>query len=116
MRHTVEELRNSISLVIDCCLESGEPPASHVLRRVAGISEEELNEAREEPGYAEEVRRLDEFRTYFWLRKGLDDPRLATFASFNLKQPMNGGFNDKGGNTGVRVKIVMEGVGDNAFG
>lgn len=132
-----DRLRDGIRELMATCEETGEPPVAYKLRQVTGIGERELEEIR---GYRqltarernrlteperrrrtelmEAVERLDEYRTWYWLKRGLDNPRLVTFAMFNLRQPSNGGYSDgRGGQSAQRAEVVIEteGVGDGAF-
>lgn len=120
MKYTAKWLGGKIDELIEYCDENGEPPVSHVVRKIIGVSEDEITRWRSgEDGeaFAGAVRRLDDYRTYFWLKKGLDDPRWASFSTFNLKQSINGGFSDKPADGGeVTVRLRLEGVGADAFG
>ncbi len=105
---------------------------SYNLRRVCGISEEDLDRiralAKSSDGTLSEderarrerlmdcVRQLDEFRTAFWLKQGLDNPRLASFAVFNLRQARNGGFTDRPLKSDpCEILVRLDGVGEDAF-
>jgi hypothetical protein len=121
LRFTPKTLGKLIDELISYCDENGEPPVAHVVRKIVGVTEEQLDIWRRGDsgaGFSEAVKRLDDYRTYFWLKKGLDDPRWASFSTFNLKQTMNGGFSDKreGDNGDVTITLKMEGVGSDAFG
>ena len=108
------EMERRVDELIRYCDDSGEPPTSFVMRKILGMPESELEALREGrlgKKVREEVLRLDDYRTYFWTRKGISDSKLATFSTFNLKLLM-GGEEDKD----IRVNVRMEGVGDDAFG
>jgi hypothetical protein len=92
------------------------------LEKQAEGDKEKLKELKkdneERKGLSEAVKKLDKFRTNFWIEIGLSDPKLQTFAIFNLKQPFNGGYSDKqqieAG--GVNIVINPNGVGgDDSF-
>lgn len=111
-------MERRVDRLIAYCDENGEPPTSFVMRKILGMPESDLDALRDGKlgkGVREAVLRLDDYRTYFWTRKGITDSKLATFSTFNLKLLMGA---DEKGETGreVRVNVRMEGVGDDAFG
>lgn len=82
------------------------------------LSESELESLRAKgERYAKAAERLDDYRTYFWLKRALDDPKWATFATFNLKQSSNGGYCDKpAADSGeIKIRLELSGVGGEAF-
>lgn len=118
MSCSAKELEERVERLIELCEGSGEPPSAFTVRKVVGVSESELNELAAKGGrFQRACERLREYRTYFWLKKALDDPKYATFAAFNLKQSVNGGFSDKPSDGGgeVRVRVELSGVGGEAF-
>ncbi len=118
MRCSAAEYERKIDLFIEHCRNSGDPPTSFVMRQVMGITKKQFDELRQKgESYERAAEKLDEFRTYFWIKKGLDDPRWATFSTFNLKQADNGGFSDKpeGQSGEVVIRVDMSGVGPEAF-
>ncbi len=128
MEYTREGLEKAVDAVINHCLETGEPPVDFVVERLCGLSRlrlEELGRVEEDGGETEGIcrpsdyrrasKRLQDFAAYFWLRRALDDPRAASFAMFNLRQPENGGYQDKPPASAPELVIRLEGVGDGAF-
>lgn len=111
---TADELDAAVDRIIEYCNESGDPPCNFVFRRVAGISEDTIERYRKLKGeYGDIIRRFDEYREYFWLRYAGDNPKLATFAIFNLKQPWNGGYTDRTEQSGgVELNVKMDGADD----
>lgn len=109
---------DGIERLIAYCDENREPPSAHIVRKVMKLSESELEALRGKGvRYAKAAEKLDDYRTYFWLKKALDDPKWATFATFNLKQSANGGYCDKpSGEKGeVTIRLELSGVGKEAF-
>ena len=64
------------------------------------------------PGYAEEYKKIETFRAYFWNAKALANPKVTGFAAFALKQPKNGGWTDKQTVEVPEIKIKIAGGGD----
>lgn len=98
---------------ISYCDAEDEPPTAFIIAQRLGVGEAELAAMRRgEMGdrLKAAAARLDDYREYYWTRKGLREPKLATFSTFNLKEL-------RGGEDGERIKItvVTEGVGDEAF-
>lgn len=120
---SAEAFEERVQRFIDFCDGFDEPPAAFNLRTV-GLSADAVEQARafENLSDAERqklskrerdkrqrkldaVHRLDEYRTAFWLRQGLRNPRLASFATFNLRQEADS----------QNVFVNLSGVGDDAF-
>lgn len=139
---SAEELEAKIDEVIDYCDAHQEPPVSFILRKIAGISDDTINRYRkaadgesedgsDEGGdeaavtrretdrrYAAAIKKWDEYRTAFWIRWGMANPKAQGFAAFQLKQPANGGYKDRqdiGGAVEATVTIKTDGVGADAF-
>lgn len=70
-------------------------------------------EEAEVHGFGEGFNKLRMFREHFWEVKSLDN-RSATTAIFHLKQPENGGYQDKQdkSNAPVEVKVTINGCSD----
>ena len=66
-------------------------------------------------GYRDGFDRLQLYRESYWTRKSLDK-NTQTSAIFHLKQPWNGGYQDKQdkSNDPIKVEVVIKGC-DNAF-
>ncbi len=120
---SAETFEERVQHFIDYCNELDEPPAAFNLRAV-GLSSDAVEQARAFENLSDSernklskrerdkrqrkldaVHRLDEFRTAFWLRQGLRNPRLASFATFNLRQEPDS----------QSVSVNLSGVGDDAF-
>ena len=73
------------------------------------------NEKADQHGYRDGLDKLKMYREDFWTRKSLD-PKSYTSAIFHLKQPMNGGYQDKQekSNDPIELKITINGC-ENAF-
>ena len=113
---TRREIEALIDSVIDHCVKTGDPPVGYVVETCTGMTEEKIREEAGRAGAGEVMERLGRFRTYFWLRRAIDDPRWATFAMFNLRQRENGGYQDKAPAPAPEEIVVrMEGVGQGAF-
>lgn len=111
---TSGELEERIDRLIDLCDRGNEPPTAYIIRRELGIGEEELEALRDGSRgkrFAEAAKRLDEYRAYFWTKKALNDPKWATFSTFNIKE-LRGG--DEEGR-GVTLTVKLDGVGKDAF-
>lgn len=109
------ELEKRIDGLIDYCDSENEPPVAFIVRKKLGLTERELDKLRNgERGKTlqEAVMRLDEYRTYFWIKKGLGDPKWATFSTFNIKE-LRGESED--GRHDVTLKVILDGVGGDAF-
>ena len=67
-------------------------------------------------GYADQLKKLELYREQFWLNKA-DDPKLATFAIFNLKQRKNGGYTDKQEieHKDLKIDVKINGINGNPF-
>lgn len=109
----VREASEGVRKIIERCGETGEPPTPYLLRTVAGITEDRLRES------AGDEKLLKEFRADYWIKQAVDNPRLATFAMFMLRQPLNGGYVDKAPSAGAEqafdVVMKLDGVGEEAF-
>lgn len=109
------ELERLIDGLIRYCDEENEPPVAFILRKKLGLGEEELDALRagkRGKSLREAVKRLDEYRTYFWIKKGLGDPKWATFSSFNIKELRGEGDEGRGS---VTLRVILDGVGGDAF-
>ena len=109
------ELEKLIDGLIRYCDEENEPPVAFIVRKKLGLGEEELDILRSgEKGkpLREAVLRLDEYRTYFWIKKGLGDPKWATFSTFNIKELRGEG---EDGHKTTTLRVVLDGVGSDAF-
>lgn len=75
-----------------------------------------VNDRDNYKGYAEQLKKLELYREQFWLNKA-DDPKLSTFAIFNLKQKKNGGYTDKQEieHKDLKIDIKINGVNGNPF-
>ena len=85
----MSEFKNKVAELIDYCEATGEPPVAHVTEKLLGLSEDELAAMRRgERGEAKrkEAERLQSYREYFWVKKGLSDSKWATFSTFFLKE------------------------------
>ncbi len=104
---------DAVRKIIAHCDETGDPPTPYLLRTVAGITEDDLREN------SADERLLKEFRSNYWIKQAVDNPRLATFAQFMLRQPLNGGYADKTSSAGAGqpfdVVMKLDGVGEDAF-
>lgn len=131
--YKADELEEAFGQAMADCMKNNEPPVDFVLHKYTKISQdtmtnylkwaEEMEKGKREVDIevirsAEVIKKWQEFKTVFWVRKGLDDPKLAAFAIFNLKQPCNGGYSDKpvGAVGNIEVVVKADGVGDKAFG
>lgn len=67
-------------------------------------------------GYADQLKKLELYREQFWLNKA-DDPKLSTFAIFNLKQKKNGGYTDKQEieHKDLKIDVKINGISGNPF-
>jgi hypothetical protein len=67
-------------------------------------------------GYSAALKKLEQYREQFWLNKA-DDPKLATFAIFNLKQKKNGGYTDKQEieHKDLKIDVKINGISGNPF-
>lgn len=112
---TPEELDVKIDEFIAYCNEHNEPPTDYVIRYVIGISDNTIQQYRhyadlEIPDEADEdekavivkkralgerIKKIDLYRTHFWQKQGLDNPKAIGLANFALKQPQNGGWTDR---------------------
>lgn len=125
---SVDELRERLDALFAHCDETLAPPSNLLVSRFLGVSIDRVEAWRKEvvvdedgkerqTEYAEALKKLDEYRTDFWLRVGLSNPKVQAFAMFNLKQPHNGGYTDKPSNDATSVEITIKngGVGSGAF-
>ena len=106
-------LERRIDELISYCDQNDEPPMGFVTRARLGLTEAELDAMRRGDmgeGFKAAVERLDDYREYFWTRKGLRDPKLATFSTFNLKELKGGEDSER-----IKITVVTEGVGEGAF-
>ncbi len=120
---SAEAFDERVQRFIDYCDGLDEPPTALNLRAV-GLSSDTVEQARAFENLSDSernrlskrernkrqrkldaVHRLDEYRTAFWLRQGLRNPRLASFATFNLRQEPDP----------LSVSVNLSGVGDDAF-
>lgn len=133
IKYKGEELERAFEEAMDYCTQRGEPPVDFVLHQFTPISQDamsdyvkwademEKGERETDPEViraAECIKKWWEFKTMWWLRLGLSNEKLATFAIFNLKQPCNGGYSDRpvGAVGNIEVVVKADGVGDKAFG
>lgn len=132
IKYRADELEEAIRKCMAYCNDHNEPPVDFVLHMFTSISNdtmsnylkwaEEMEQGKREPDSevmraSEVIKKWQEFKTVFWARVGINDPKLAAFAIFNLKQPCNGGYTDKpvGAVGNVEIVINTQGVGDKAF-
>ena len=113
---TRREIEALVDGIIRHCMETGDPPVGYVVEKCTGMTEETIKNEADRADARGIWERLGRFRTYFWLRRAIDDPRGATFAMFNLRQMENGGDQDKAPASGPgEIVIRMDGVGGDAF-
>lgn len=119
---SAEVLRGKIDEFIAAC-ENGEidKPTDYRLCNFLGVSPDTLgnwvkNKDDKYTGYAAELKKLELFREHFWLTVA-DDAKRQTMAIFALKQPKNGGYQDKQEKhiDDIKLDITLNGVKD-AFG
>lgn len=132
-KYKAAELEDAFEKCMQYCIDNNEPPVDFVLHKFTSISQDTMTnylkwaeemEKGDKPvdldviRASEVIKKWQEFKTVFWARVGLKDPKLSAFAIFNLKQPCNGGYTDKpvtaAGN--VEVSVNLSGVGNNAAG
>ena len=93
-------------------------PSDYNLIRFLDIKPARLKyykEKADQHGYRDGFDKLQMYRESFWTKKSLDN-KSATSAIFHLKQPMNGGYQDKQerSNDPIKVEVKITGC-DNAF-
>lgn len=127
--YRASELMEAIDRCVEHCIESGEPPVGYVLHKFTDVPEETLGEyleygeavmrgekatGREIMGRYRAAKRWEEFKTFYWLERGQKEPKVASFAKFNLKQSGNGGYVEKetaGRAEKNEVVLRIEGIG-----
>lgn len=118
---TAEELAVKLDEFIKL-VDSGkiDKPTDYRLCEFLGIEyttmERWVNDKEKYLGYADKLKKLELYREQFWLGKA-DDPKLATFAIFNLKQKKNGGYTDKQEieHKDVKIDVKINGINGNPF-
>lgn len=112
-----QELMDKVNQFIALC-DSGDidKPTDYRLCEYLGVSADTLenwmNETDKYVGYAEAIKKLLLFREHYWLTRA-DEPKQATFAIFNLKQPKNGGYSDKHEQQAdINVNVTLNGAKD----
>lgn len=96
------------------CQQTEEPPTDFLLLEHLGLEGDTLTKYRRgEAGerFREAAERLATFREHYWVLKGLREPKLATFSTYHLKE-LRGEAQDEG----LRLTVVTDGVGEEAFG
>lgn len=63
-------------------------------------------------GYAEEYKKIEQYREYFYQSMAAGNPKLTGFSAFALKQGSNGGWTDRQTVEVPEIKIKIEGGGD----
>ncbi len=104
-----------IDLVKD---ETYSVPSDYNLIRFLGITTSRLKyykEKADQHGYRDGFDKLKMFRENYWTEKSLEN-KTSTSAIFHLKQPMNGGYQDKieRSNDPIKVEVMIKGC-ENAF-
>lgn len=75
----------------------------------------ELEAAMKDEANAAAMAKLRMIREHFYVQTSSREPKLGTWAIFNLKQPKNGGYSDKQEvNQEKTLTIKFEGVGADA--
>lgn len=89
-------------------LKSAMPEYEVTTARIDAYKEE-----AEVHGFGEGFKKLRMYREHFWEMKSTDT-KTATSAIFHLKQPENGGYQDKQDKSGepVEVKVIINGCSD----
>lgn len=93
-------------------------PSDYNLIRFLGIKTNRLKYYKDnidQHGYRDGFEKLKMYREDFWTKKSLDK-NTQTSAIFHLKQPMNGGYQDKQerSNDPIEIKVSINGC-ENAF-
>ena len=118
---SAEELAEKLTEFIKL-VDSGkiDKPTDYRLCEYLGVEyttmERWVNDRDNYKGYADQLKKLELYREQFWLNKA-DDPKLSTFAIFNLKQKKNGGYTDKQEieHKDLKIDIKINGVNGNPF-
>ena len=76
------------------------PPMDYDFCTYVGISPSTLDNYRRNqddkyPGYLAEYKKLVQYREEYFMTAGMKNPKLAGVTNFALKQPKNGGYEDK---------------------
>ncbi|MBQ4381389.1 MAG: hypothetical protein II794_01465 [Oscillospiraceae bacterium] len=113
MRPNGPETARLAELFIRTC-EEGEVPADYILERVTGLTEAQWTRLRTEGNQLQRqaAERVRAYREYYWIRRGVQDPKAAVFSTFNLRRL---GEEPDGGGEEVTVAVRMDGVGEGAF-
>ena len=90
-----------------------EVPSDYNLIQFLGIKTNKLRyykDKMEQHGYTDGFEKLKLYRESFWSTLSLDQKK-ATSAIFHLKQPWNGGYQDKQdkSNDPIKVEVVIKG-------
>lgn len=138
LKVTPEEFAALLEKLAEFCDANGEPPDNYILRKVTGITEDDIShwraytELRADPEaseaekeiirkkkmLAEGVKKLDAYRTHWWEAQALKNPKTIGLVNFALKQQHNGGWTDRwdSGATEVTINVKTDSVGgDKAF-
>lgn len=107
---------------IDHCVANNLYPSDYQLRVFTNLPYTTLydyitgKEDRYKP-YSEEYKKLVQFREDYLAQVAMSDPKKATFAIFCLKQPKNGGYQDKPviDVNAKELTIITKGTGNDAF-
>ena len=90
-------------LIHACEENSALCPDDYTLRQLGGLTAAELQELS-----PEEFERLREYREHKFLAMAVDNPRLATFAVYALRQTKYGGWNEKAAPPAPTVEIILD--------
>lgn len=118
---SAQELEEKIAQFIQAC-DKGEidKPTDYRLCEFLGISADTLERWEKErdkyQGYADCLKKLTLYREHYWL-SAADDRYKQSMAIFALKQPKNGGYQDKQDvhHDAIKLEVTVNGVKD-AFG
>lgn len=112
-----QKLRESINIYFVECEKKGVFPDYAGMKLRLGIKKEtDVQKMCEDPEVADVFEEAKYRRESFLVRRMTSEPKLAQGCLNALKQPINGGYNEKAADSNdKKLIIVLDGIGEDAY-
>ena len=114
---TATDLQSAIDDFVKQCEQTGDRPSDYTFAKFLGIRPADVArfyaDGEEYPGFADAMKDLIAYREDRLCAIMEKDPKKATAAIMQLKQPHSGGYTDSQSRDGNALKVIIEtkGVG-----
>jgi len=113
--YTAARLKKIIDSYFDRCETDDVFPDCAGLRVFLSLTEEEIRALSKDDGIARLFSLAKDRRESILVRRMLSDSKMTSACMNALKQPENGGYNEKEPGGDKTLTVIMDGVGNGAF-